>query len=227
MFFLGDSSDGFVFTSKEVFKHQGAYTMLPQRPCNCDKCGSRSGSFHAHGRYKRWLKTLKNRALRRVKVWRQRWLCLCCGRTMNNGTPDVVANVQNCTLVVSLLLWCYFLSGSGIFKAIPAELEQAAAPRTLARYLRRAKAVYKTTQQAIREVLITIKEPRPWDEGFAYGLSPPQQLLWQHREPDKTASLWRALAMLDRGAKELCVNPCLLMARARIRTEITQTRFLL
>lgn len=227
MRFLGNFTDGYVFTSQEVFKHQGAYTVPPRRPQCCDKCGSISGAFHAHGRFKRGLITVKDRVLRLIAVWRQRWLCLECGRTMSNGTPDVIAHVPNCTLVVSALLWCYLVSGKGLVKAIPEPLEPAADRRTLARYLMRAKAVADTTQQAIREVWIAIKEPRPWDEGFAYGLSPPQRLLRQHRAPDQAGSLWRALAMLDKCAKELCVNPCLLMARAKIRTEASQTRFLL
>ena len=227
MRFLGNFTDGYVFTSKGVFKHQGAYTVAPRRPQSCDKCGSRRGLFHAHGRFKRCLNTISNRALRRIRVWRQRWLCLDCGHTMSNGTPDVIAHVPNCTLVVGALLWCYLQSGKGLIKAATAELEPAAAPRTLARYLKRAKAVAKITQHALREVLIAIREPRPWDEGFAYGLSPPQRLLRRHRAPDKAASLWRALAMLDKCAKELCVNPCLLMARAKIRTETLQSRFLL
>ena len=227
MRFLGNFTDGYVFASKEVFKHQGAYTVPPRRPECCDKCGSLSGAFHAHGRFQRGLQTIKERALRLIAVWRQRWLCLECGHTMSNGTPDVIAHVPNCTLVVSALLWCYLTSGKGFVKATPKELEPAAGRRTLARYLMRAKAAAKTTQHALREVWIDIKEPRPWDEGFAYGLSPPRWLLRRHRQPEKTSMLWRALAMSDRCAKELCVNPCLLMARAKKRTETSQTRFLL
>ena len=49
--------------------------------------------------------------------------------------------------------------------------------RTLARYLKRAKALCLKTQQAIREVLIEQKEPRPWEECFQDGLSPPASLM--------------------------------------------------
>ena len=218
-------SDGFVFVSDQVFKHQGAYTMIPQRPDACDKCAG--GSLHAHGRYKRSLQTLKNWILCRVKVWRHRWLCLCCGRTMSNGTPDVVSHVPNCTLVIATLLWAYFLSGKGIVKGSGEPIEDAASPRTLSRYLKRAKAVSTTTQQALREVLIQISEPRPWDEGFAYGLPPPSELIKRHRGSNAVESLWRALTMLKIGAKKLRITACLLMARAKIRTGVTRTRFLL
>ena len=218
-------SSGFVFVSDQVFKHQGAYTITPQRPDACDKCAG--GSLHAHGRYKRSLRTLKNRVLHRVKVWRHRWLCLCCGRTMSNGTPDVIGHVPNCTLVTATVLWAYFLSGNGIVKGSGEPVDDAAAPRTLARYLKRAKAVGTTTQQAIREVLIQLSEPRPWDEGFAYGLPPPWHLIHRHRNAHKTAILYQTLAMLHMGAKKLRITACLLMARAKIRTGVTRTRFLL
>jgi hypothetical protein len=158
--------DGFLFTSGTYFLHKGAYTRVPERPCLCDKCDSDSGCFYAHGRYTRWVKTLKDAVLTPVRVWRQRWLCLCCGRTMSNGTPDVLPYVPNCTLVILALLWSYLEGGKGIHNSIPQELYEAASPRTLARYLKRAKAVCLETQQAIREVLIEVRDPRPWDEGF-------------------------------------------------------------
>ena len=72
--------DGLVFTSAKFFKHQGAYTRVPERPEICDKCDSRSGRFHAHGRYQRSLTTLKDRILKTIQIWKHRWLCLCCGR---------------------------------------------------------------------------------------------------------------------------------------------------
>jgi hypothetical protein len=146
---------------------------------------------------------------------------------MSNGTDDVIAHVPNCTLVIAALLWCYFQSGNGIYKGTGSKLDQAAVPRTLARYLARAKAVATNTQQAIREVLIAIKEPRPWDQGFKHGLSPPPGLLTRHHNAHKTHLLWRALAMLIHSTESLCVNPCLIMARAKIRTELLNSRFLI
>ena len=219
--------NGLLFVSDKVFRHQGAYTCAPHQPEICDKCHSNSGSFHAHGRYKRSLKTLKNWVLTSVKVWRHRWLCLCCGRTMNTGPPDVLPYIRNCTLVIVALLWAYLQGDSGLHNSIPQQLEEAAEPRTLARYLKRAKAVCMETQQAIREVLIEIKEPRPWDECFAHGLSPPERLMKRHRTPHATGILWRALAMLLIGSETLSVNPCLLMARARTKTQNQRFRFLL
>jgi hypothetical protein len=218
--------DGLIFASDRFFLHQGAYSYSPQRPAICDKCLSESGSFHAHGRYKRWLKTMKNLALTRVQVWKHRWLCLCCGRTMSTGPPDVLPYGPLCTLVVAALLWTYLDGEKGLHTCIPVELNEAACPRTLARYLKRAAALSLKTQQAIREVLIEQKEPGPWEQCFKSGLSPPESLLKRHREPSQPTILWRALAMLLNGSKTLSADPCLLMARAQQKAEKRRSRFL-
>ena len=218
--------DGLIFISDLFFWHQGAYSCAPKRPCVCDKCQSRSGSFHAHGRYRRWVKTMRKFALTTVRVWRHRWLCLCCGRTMNTGSPDVLPYIPLCTLVIVMLLWGYLDGGKGTHNAFPSELEHSVGARTLARYLKRAKALCLKTQQAIREVLIEQKEPRPWEECFPSGLSPPPSLCKRHREPSPAAKLWRALWMLLQGSQALSASPCLLMARAREKAEQKQAPFL-
>jgi hypothetical protein len=146
---------------------------------------------------------------------------------MSTGSKDVLPNVAACTLVIVALLWAYLQSDRGMHKCIPQELEDAAGPTTLARYLKRAKAACMETQQAIREVLIEIKEPRPWDESFAQGLSPPAGLIKRHRDPSAVSILWRALAMLLIGSKALSTAPCLLMARARSKSQHRNCRFLL
>ena len=146
---------------------------------------------------------------------------------MSTRPPDVLAHIPICTLVIVVFLWTYLEGGGGIHKSIPQELDNAADPRTLARYLKRAKAVSLETQQAIREVLIETKEPRPWEECFAKGRSPPERLIKRHRDPSQLSILWRALAMLLIGSEALSVNPCLLMARARTKAELRGSRFLL
>lgn len=224
---LSNFQDGLVFVSQVFFRHQGVYACVPDRPVVCNKCRSDSGCFHAHGRYKRWLITFRKQALTRVRVWKHRWLCLCCGRTMSTGPQDALPNVAVCTLVIVALLWVYLEGDNGIHKCIPQELDRAASPRTLARYLKRAKAACLETQQAIREVLIEIIEPRPWDECFAEGLSPPEKLIKRHREPSTVSTLWRALEMLFIGSETLSTTPCILMARARTKSEHRNCRFLL
>jgi hypothetical protein len=224
---LSGFRDGLVFSSDLFFLHQGAYSCVPRRPTICDKCYSESGSFHAHGRYKRWLKTLKSWVLTPVRVWKHRWLCLCCGKTMSTGPPDVLPHIPLCTLVIVALVWSYLNGRCGFYNAIPSELDSAATPRTLARYVKRAKHLCMKTQQAVREVLIEIKEPRPWEECFFSGLSPPQSLLERHRDPSQVTILWRALAMLLRGSETLSASPCLLMARARKKAEQRRSPFMM
>jgi len=220
--------DGLIFTSDMYFFHQGAYSCVPKRPMICDKCESDSGSFHAHGRYKRWLKTMKNWVLTRVGVWKHRWLCLCCGRTMSTGPPDVLPYVPLCTLVIVILLWSYLNGKRGLRNSIPGELSDDTTARSVARYLKRAKSVCLKTQQAIREVLIETKEPGPWEECFFSGLSPPESLIRRHRrDPSQAVTLWRALAMLLVGSEVLSASPCHLMARAREKAEQRKSRFLI
>jgi hypothetical protein len=218
--------DGLVFTSARYFKYRGAYTRVPERPGICDKCGSGNGRFHAHGRYQRSLTTLKDRFLKTIKIWRHRWLCMCCGRTMSNGSEDIAAYQPNCTLVIVALLWAYLESGKGLHNCIPQKLFDAASPKTLWRYFKQAKIVCRQTQQTLREVLIEMTEPRPWDDCFAHGLSPPEGFLERHRHAPMTGILWRALAMLRIGSRNLSIAPSLLMARARTAAQQKHLRFL-
>ncbi len=219
--------NGLVFTSAKFFKHRGAYTRVPERPDICDKCDSRSGRFHAHGRYQRSLTTLKDRFLKTIKIWKHRWLCLCCGRTMSNGSEDIAAYKQNCTLVIVALLWAYLESEKGLHNCIPEKLYQAASPKTLWRYVNQAKTVCRQTQQSIREVLIEMTEPRPWDDCFFHGLSPPEGFFKWHRDAPKTRNLWRTLTMLRIGSRNLSKAPSLLMARARTAAQHKHLRFLM
>lgn len=220
-------ADGLIFTSDRFFERQGAYGSLPQRPTACDKCHSNAGGFYAHGRYLRSLTTLKNWALTKVKVWRHRWFCLNCERTMSTGPECVLPYIRICSLVVAALLWHYLDGQSGIQHAVADELADTVEPRTLARYLKRAKAIAIKTQQAIREVLIEQKEPRPWEECFDQGRSPPDRLSKLHRNPSCASMLWRALMMLVKGSEALSIPPCLLMARALQRASFTGSPFLL
>lgn len=118
--------DGLVFASDDFFLRQGAYTYPPKRPAVCDKCLSESGCFHAHGRYKRSVKTMKNMVLTRIQIWKNRWLCLCCGRTRSTGPPDVLPYIPLCTLVVVALLWVYLDGRKGIHNCIQVDLNEAA-----------------------------------------------------------------------------------------------------
>jgi hypothetical protein len=219
--------DGLVFVSNLYSLHRGAYTYAAERPSVCDKCLSDAGGFHAHGRYQRRLKTMRNWRLTEVLIWIQRWLCVRCRHTISTKPPDVISHLPNCTLVIVALVWAYVAGDKGLHNAIPGELCEAADATTLARYVKKAKTVCEQTQQAIREVLSQIKGPRPWDECFAQGLSPPQSFFKRHADDSSTCTLWKALAMLLAAAEALSTPPCLLMARARTTATERNLRFLL
>jgi hypothetical protein len=77
-------------------------------------------------------------------------------------------------------------------------------------------------------VLMEIKEPRPWEQCFFSGLSPPESLIGRHRpDPCQAIILWRTLAMLLHGSETLSASPCLLMARAREKSEQRRSPFLI
>jgi hypothetical protein len=127
-----------------------------------------------------------------------------------------------------IVLWSYLDGGRGLRNCIPGPLSDDTTARSVARYLKRAKSVCLKTQQAIREVLMEIKEPKPWEECFFSGLSPPESLIGRHRrDPSQAITLWRAVAMLLRGSETLSASPCLLMARAREKAEQRKSRFLI
>jgi hypothetical protein len=131
-------------------------------------------------------------------------------------------------MVIVIVLWSYLDGKRGLRSCIPGQLSDDTTARSVARYLKRAKSVCLKTQQAIREVLIETKEPRPWEECFFSGLSPPESLIGRHRrDPSQAVILWRALAMLLRGSKTLSASPCLLMARAKEKAEQRKSRFLI
>ncbi len=218
--------DGFIFTSGEFFRHQGAYTNVPQRPGICDKCHSDAGSFHAHGRFKRTLSTLKQWTITKISLWKHRWLCLKCNRTMSTGPPDVLPYKHYCTLIIVAFLWGYLNGNSSIHNSMPPQLENGPSPRTITRYLNRAKAVCEETYQAIKEVL-NLKNTEPCDEVFAQGLSPPERLKKWHRDPKEAFNLWRVLAVLLIHSDAIMDTPCFFMARARLINQNKNITFLL
>jgi hypothetical protein len=68
-----------------------------------------------------------------------------------------------------LLLWSYLDGNRGLRNSIPGWLSHDTTARSVARYLKRAKRACMKTQQAIREVLIEIKEPGHGSNAFSAG----------------------------------------------------------
>ncbi len=92
------------------------------------------------------------------------------------------------------------------------------APRTLLRWLHRALPEAMAIQQAIREAVIERCEPRPIEQLFSSGLSPPDGLLRRRwKDAASTLTLWRGFALLFGAAIEFEINPALILAEARGR----------
>ena len=96
--------------------------------------------------------------------------------------------------------------------------ESCASRRTVQRWLHRLLGDSLKIQQAIRRAVIEKCEPRPVETLFEGGLPPPKGLLrrpW--KDPPSVTALWRALAILFRGALVLDVPVSLLLTEARRR----------
>lgn len=218
--------NGLLFTSRSFFRHKGAYAFVPSPPIVCDKCSIRSGLFRAHGRFKRSLVTLRNSVLISVKIWKYRWLCLNCRCTMSTGPADTLPHIGNCTLVIVVLLWTYLEGDTGLQHSIFPDMTGSAEPRTLARYLKRARHGRADTQRAITTELTKTEESRQRFKRLIRKLTPPDKLGKRFRNPEAMNDLWCTLALLLNSADGLSIDPCLLMERVTTEARKQGLRFL-
>ena len=93
------------------------------------------------------------------------------------------------------------------------------------RCFKRAKAVSLHTQQALREVIIQIGNPRPWNKCFAHGLSLPEALFRWHHDPATAGWLWRVIKLSRIGSIKFCTAPFLLMVGESPVSHQRQKRF--
>ena len=174
--------------------------------------------WHGHGYFPRWLWVLAHGRLRRVRIWKHRWRPRRGGATCHSRPPDELAGLGFCTLVVVLKLWAWLDGERGVHQSRQAlgDLEARGEPRTVQRWLRRLLPHAMEIQQAVRLAVIERCEPRPLEQLFPTGLSPPDRLVRRHwRDPPPITILWRALALLLGGATRLDVQVALLLAEAR------------
>lgn len=182
-----------------------------------------AGGWHGHGYFPRWLWVLARGQVRRVRIWKHRWRRPRSGPTCHSRPPDELAGVGFCTLVVVLKLWAWLDGERGVHRCEQAvdDLEtRGGDPRSVQRWLRRLLPHAMTIQQAVRLAVIERCEPRPLEQLFPTGLSPPERLVrrpW--RDPLQTTKLWRALALLLGAAIKLDVQVTLLLAEARGRCD--------
>ena len=194
--------------------------------------GERPGAeWVAHGSFPRRLWVLVSGRRRRIVVHKQRWRRreplpgepLTC----HSRPPDDLASVWSCSLVVVLSLWSWMRSGLGVHRFEPeaSALREHPSRRTLQRWLRRARPHALATQHALRAAVIDRCEPRPVEQLFEAGLSPPDSD--SQRDPPPVWQLKTGLAFVLRGAKSLRVATPRLLAEARRRWHPTKTPFLI
>jgi len=191
-----------------------------ERPEKCSKCGASSGQgllFHVHGWTGKRMVTLHRGDFVAVQLEKQRWKCTRCGTTTHSRPADDLPHVQACSLVVVLFLTAALVHGrEKAYRALPETSIEVADVRTVGRWFRRALDVSVYTHQFLREAIIERCEPRPVEELFRSGLSPPDAVLrrtWTNRKA--TSRLWQSLTLTSTTSKDLQVPTAQLLARAR------------
>jgi hypothetical protein len=184
--------------------------------------GERPGlGWHRHGWFRRELALLIDGDARCVPLYKQRWLDAATGRTRHSRPPDEVGRTGVCALIVALRLWAWLSSESGgvhTFTDVIPSLDSQGSRRTVQRWLQRALPQALRIQQSLRSAVIERSEPRPVEQLFPRGLSPPAGLVRRRwRDPQAVRSLWQGLAWLFGGAIELAVPTAVLLAEARGR----------
>lgn len=216
------------FGGESCFRIGDLYVYKSEPPEECPRCGTREGRYHSHGGFLRWLKTLVDGGIERIRLRKPRFLCLTCGKTFSLHPPETIPRKSYCSFLIILFLWSYLTSSEGMHQCLPGEFSEDVSARTVARYLWSARRVATETQQFIREVLIQKIEPRPVEELFPGGLDPPESLRRkQSKEPDTAWSLWRALHMLRQGAQAIPIDPRTLLAWANQTSQAKKRFFLL
>lgn len=216
---------GLVFLGEVYFEFKGGWSFEALRPVVCERCGA--SRIHAHGSFSRMLLTLRDGRLEEVVLWKPRWLCTGCGRTISSNPPDIIAYRRPCTLVVLAVLWSYLTAEKGALTCLPEELEVAVSVRHLVRILAAACAASLETQQSIREVVLEIHEPRPMESLFRSGLDPPEPLVRRTGQRPCYIQLWQALVLVLAASSHHRVPVARLLAWARRRAEERTRQFLL
>jgi hypothetical protein len=184
--------------------------------------GVRPGpDWHAHGWFSKSIVVLVGGVVTAIPLLKRRWRLKGSNTTCHSRPPDDPVRVRFCSLIIVLRIWAWMISVGGFFHRVEVlrGLEQAGSDRTVQRWIARALANSQGVQQAIRQMLLTIKnEPRPEDDVFRKGRSPPEGLVRRcSGSIDAVSTLWRAFDMLFVSAKDLSTDVSFLLAEARGR----------
>ena len=187
--------------------------------------GARPGpGWQGHGYFSRRLWVLQTGELKRVWLWKHRWLHPAWG-TCHSRPPDEMGQLSVCVLVYVLAIFGWLSAPYGLqnHEPIVFDLKTTPSRRTLQRWLQHALPRALETQQAYRLAVIERCEPRPVESLFPRGLSPPEwpRRLW--RDPPLVVSLWRAYALILGAAVTLRLPAALLLAEAHGREADAKT----
>jgi hypothetical protein len=187
--------------------------------------GTRPPGHHAHGTFDVRREGIIDGRVDDVIIRKQRWSLPDRSSTQHSRPPDDVGRLYD-ALRVAVELWCWLNAALGLH-AYESPIPDGPDRRTVQRWFHGTLPRATAVQSAIRRALIERSEPRPIEQLFPGGLSPPSTLSrrrWQ--DPDSVSRLWRGLAMLVVGAKGLNVDTAVLLAEARGRTTHPTSRSL-
>jgi len=184
--------------------------------------GPRPGpGWHRHDQRPRTLAVLRPTGAERVVVYRRRWRLAGTTRTHQDRCPDEVGGLHVIVVVLLLKLWSWLSATRGLYhydEIVPA-LRKYGCERTVQRWLARMLPRALPLHRAIVDAVIERSEPRPVEQLFPGGLSPPDTLLRRRwLDPAGISTVWQGLAWLFGGAIKLGVSTTALLAEVRRRT---------
>jgi hypothetical protein len=193
----------------------GGFVFFGHRP--------QQGRWHGHGYFPRTIWVLRGNMPVQITIWKHRWRMVGTSATCHSRPDEEAPSAGACLLIVVLIIFSWLDSGRGLSHSARREPidgieETCASRRTVQRWFHKLLLQAMTIQQAIRRAVVERCEPRPVEIVFQGGLSPPEGLRrrgW--KDPSPAETLWRALAILFRGALALDVTAAHLLAEARGR----------
>ena len=181
------------------------------------------GKWHGHGSFPKTSWVLRAGVLVQIQIWKHRWRRVGTSTTCHSRPDEEAHSAGACLLVIVLMVFSWLDSGRGLshkdrHEPIVGAGEACACRRTIQRWLHKLLPHAMDIQQAIRRAVIERCEPRPVETLFEGDLSPPKGLERRRwKDPSSVSQLWRAFAILFRGALGLDVPVAHLLAEARGR----------
>ncbi|MFH1468991.1 MAG: hypothetical protein ABIO70_31685 [Pseudomonadota bacterium] len=185
--------------------------------------GPRPGpDWHRHDWRPIQIPFLGLKGLWKQNIYRRRWRLAGTTQTSQDHCPDEVLGTRVSVLTLTLKLWVYLSSGHGVqtYDEVVEDLEGVGARRTVQRWLRGLAPSGLRLQQALRTAVIERLEPKPVEDLFPGGVSPPWSIGCRRwKAPEEVYSLATALTFLFAGALALKTTATVLLAEAHRRLD--------